>query len=250
MIGETTRGGAGRGEALLTMAFSPVHGRRRAAFRFALAVGLACALPMPASAQRLPAAGSQGAASEAASLEALAQAYREAGDRGSAISLFRQAIARDPQREEAYAAMAEVYVSLAQMGAAAEAVKAGLRRRPRSLRLWLVMIDVLERQGREHDALEAARHLTRLHPAAPSALRLHASLAISAGRYVEALAVCRRLFHVTGPSGAEEATSHEWARERVPALRLLSGTLDAARASPSSGASVVRRALSSAPISP
>lgn len=189
---------------------------------------------------------------EAASLVALGEAYRQAGDRGSAISLFRQAVARDPQGEEAYAAMAEVYLTLAQTGAAAEAVKAGLRRRPRSMRLWLVMIEVLERQARPLEALEAARHLGQLHPDGVRGLRVHAALAISTGRYLEALAVCRRLEALTRqtPDDTLDETRrslNHWARTRIAALRVLNGTLDAARNAEDGSATAVRRALSSAP---
>src|SRR5690606_4072657 len=73
----------------------------------------------------------------AARLVELGEGFLAAGDRGSAVAYFRDAIAADPMAARAYAGLGEVYRQRREHEEARRVYEIGLARLPGSARLWL-----------------------------------------------------------------------------------------------------------------
>lgn len=178
-----------------------------------------------------------GRAEIAAEHRARGDALRAAGDRGSAIGWYRDAISADPSDALSYERLGRVYLERGAFDDARAAFEAGVARRPDHAALWLGLAEVLEAMGAPDDAARAMRELTRRAPEDPDAWRARAALAMRRGAWSEALAVYRRIALLPG---ASEELREEAARSLV-ALRFLVGTSDPVRRCDED--SEVRRAL-------
>lgn len=164
----------------------------------------------------------------AAQHRAQGDSLRAAGDRGSAIGWYRDAIAADPDDALSYERLGRVFLERDALGDARSAFEAGVTRRPDHGPLWVGLAETLERMGAMDEAARALRELTRRTPDELDAWRARAALAMRRGAWSEALACYRRI-------GDEEA------QRNVIALRFLVGTNDPVRRC--DARSEVRRAL-------
>ncbi|MGF1467264.1 MAG: tetratricopeptide repeat protein [Sandaracinaceae bacterium] len=191
----------------------------------------------------VPAASAQPSRSPRAErLLSLGRAYLEAGDRGSAIAYFRDALRASPDHAEAYAALGAAYEGRGDYDEARRVFQAGLARRPDHVPLWAGLTRVLVALGSPAEAARAARELSRRDPGSVAAWRLRGDLARSRGAWNEALTCYRRIVQLGREGRAEEAVAAEAARYEA-ALRLLAGPVDPVSAPRACRGSHVRRAL-------
>ncbi len=172
-----------------------------------------------------PAAAAQdGRARRAAEKVRMGQALVQAGNPGSAVAYFREAIRIDPRFEPAYVGLGELYRAQGRDSDALEAVRAGLRRRPRSVPLTLLLAAILG----PSDPAEAAAILRRTAEAEPRSVpvqRALGALARERGAFAEALAAYRAVVRLTADDPAR-ADAHAEAARLVAALRLLVRDVD------------------------
>lgn len=187
----------------------------------------------PAAAQ--PRAGP----ARAARLVARGEAFLSAGDRGSAIAYFRDAIQADPLAARAYLRLGECYRERGSLDDARTVLEAGLVRAPDDAALWLALVHTLMAQEATDDAARAVRSLLARDPANAEAMRLRARLARERGAWSEALTAYRALL-ASGRLDEDEAVE---ARRHELALRLLARPLDPVSAPRACEGSAVRRAL-------
>ncbi len=197
-----------------------------------IALSLACIAPA-AHAQDRP------LAPRAARLVSLGERYLEAGDRGSAIAYFRDAISADPFAARAYADLGAIYVARGSLSEARQVYEAGLARMPADATLWLGLARTLDAEGRATEAAQAIRSLLARDPTNVEALTMRADLARRRGAWSEALTAYRALL---ARGDLDEASAAE-ARRYEAALRLLARPLDPVSAPRACGGSEVRRAL-------
>ncbi|MBX3270034.1 MAG: tetratricopeptide repeat protein [Sandaracinaceae bacterium] len=191
---------------------------------------------VPASAQ--PARGERAGAARAARLISRGEAYLAAGDRGSAIGYFREAIDADPLAARAYLRLGEAYRERGSLDDARAVLEAGLERAPDEPALWLALAGALLAAGDLDAAAAAVRGLLERRPDHAEAMRLRAELARERGAWSEALTAYRaRLASPASPEEAAEALRHE------RALRILARPLDPVSAPRACEGSAVRRAL-------
>jgi Tfp pilus assembly protein PilF len=193
-----------------------------------------------------PAEAQGGRATRAERLVRLGQRYLEAGDRGSAIGYFRDALMSDREHVPAYRALAEAYRSRGDLAEARRVYEAGLSRQPGSEALWTGLVEVLREQDEPDDARAALRSLLRAAPRSLPAWRLRAEMARERGAWVEALTAYRRLRSLAEARGDEETAAE--ASRFARALALLARPLDPVTAPRGcAGDSEVRRALAGCP---
>lgn len=176
----------------------------------------------------------------AARLIALGEAHLAAGDRGSAIAYFRDAIAADPRAVRAYEGLGECYRTRGSYDDARRAYEAGLSRVPDAASLWLGLAQTFEAQGALDRAAAALRTLSAHHPDHLEALLLRAELARRRGAWSEALAVHRALLEradALSPAVVRQLSRYE------AALRLLARPLDPVSAPRACTMSALRKAL-------
>ncbi|NOY94028.1 MAG: tetratricopeptide repeat protein, partial [Deltaproteobacteria bacterium] len=87
--------------------------------------------------------------------------HQRAGDLGSAIGYYREAVAAWSRGVRAYAQLAEAYQARGRHADALAALDAGLSRHPEALRLLLDRARSLEALGRSEEAAAALRRATR-----------------------------------------------------------------------------------------
>lgn len=170
------------------------------------------------------------------------EAFLRAGDRGSAIGWFRQALQRNPNDPRPYALLGEAYRQRNDLNNARQVLEAGLVRRPESVALWLTLAHTLRQADDLERAAAALRSLLRRAPDHLEALRMRAAIARERGAWSEALTVTRRLVHDGEALGLSEAEREE-ARRFEPALRLLARPMDPVSAPRACHGSGIRRAL-------
>lgn len=167
------------------------------------------------------------------------RAYLAAGDRGSAIGYFRDALGADPNHAEAYVALAEAYEGRGALQEARRVFQAGLARRADHMPLWEGLTRVLAALGHPEEAARAARELTQRDPHRVAGWLLRARLATARGAWSEALTAYRRVVALAEDEGLVEDASR-----REAALRLLAAPMDPVSAPRvCTEASPVRRAL-------
>lgn len=167
-----------------------------------------------------------------------AEALLAAGDRGSAIGYFRDAIAADPLAARAYEGLGNAYSARGSLHEARAVFEAGLARIPEHPPLWLALARTLLSLGAEAEASRALRAYLERAPSDVEAQRLRADLARRRGAWSEALAVYRMfLGSRLDPETSEEARRYE------AALRVLARPLDPVSAPRACSGSDVRRAL-------
>ena len=190
-------------------------------------------------------AAAQGTGRDARSsrLRAMGQAYLAAGDPGSAIGYFRDAIRVNPDDAEAYVALGEIYAGRGSVSDALEAYSAGIRRRPDHPGLWRGLARALERRGMLADAAEALRMLVERTPDAPESHAMRGELARRRGAWPEALASYRAVIDLGAGGATVEPELLADARRYVAALRVLVAENDPVRAVSCEDASEVRSAL-------
>lgn len=191
-----------------------------------------------------PVVSAQGGAHRAervAELRARGDAYLAAGDRGSAIGYYRDALAIDPSDGPSYAALGRIHLDRGALADARASFEAGVRRAPEHPPLWLGLSETLERMGSPGDAAVALRELVQRTPRDPAAWRARAELARRRGAWSEALGSYRAILALREEGATVEDATLEEAERSVVALRFLVGTLDPVRRAGS--ASPVRRAL-------
>lgn len=203
----------------------------RRALQLSLALAAILIAAAPAGAQR------PGRAEIAAEHRARGDALRAAGDRGSAIGWYRDAIAADPGDALSYERLGRIYLERGALDDARAAFEAGAARRPDHAPLWLGLAEVLEAMGTPDDAARALRELTRRAPDDPEAWRARAALAMRRGAWSEAMGAYRR---IASMSEVADAVRSEAERTLI-ALRFLVGTSDPVRRCDDESA--VRRAL-------
>ena len=114
----------------------------------------------------------------AAELRARGDAYLAAGDRGSAIGWYRDALSVDPSDGASYAALGRIYLDRGALADARAAFEAGVRRAPDHPPVWLgPRRDAGTAWDRGDDAADAMRELTRRRPRDAVAWRARAELA-------------------------------------------------------------------------
>lgn len=183
----------------------------------ALLVALAALAPPAGSAQ-------DDRARRAGDKTRMGRALVRAGNPGSAVAYFREAIQIDPRFEPAYVALGELYRAQGRDSDALEVVRAGLRRRPRSVPLALVLAAILQ----PSDPTEAAAVLRRAAAADPSSVAVHRALGAMArerGAFAEAIAAYRAVARLTEGDPAQTEARAE-ALRFVAALRLLVRDVD------------------------
>ncbi|MEM9072320.1 MAG: tetratricopeptide repeat protein [Myxococcota bacterium] len=166
------------------------------------------------------------------------RAFLRAGDPGSALAYFREAIQVDRRFAVAYEELASLYLTREQLSTALEVLRAGLRRRPDHIPLHLLLARALRDQGAADEAIDVLRDLVRQEPRSVAAHAQRAAFARDRGAWAEALSSYRAIVFLaeeaersaTAPPREEvpEATLRE-AREHVAALSLLVGEVDPAR---------------------
>ncbi|MGE0789339.1 MAG: tetratricopeptide repeat protein [Sandaracinaceae bacterium] len=209
----------------------------------AAAVALALAIA-PASAEAQPGRGVDRRGERVEQLLSRGEAHLTAGDRGSAIGYFRDAIAVDPTAPRPYLLLGRAYRERGSFADARAVLEAGLVRQPDAAELWLELARLLHDDGATDDAARALRSLLARHPDHPDGLRLAASYARERGAWNEALTAYRRLIaraDALGIGGEELAE----ARRYEAALRVLARPLDPVGAprSCAADASPIRRAV-------
>jgi tetratricopeptide (TPR) repeat protein len=150
----------------------------------------------------------------------MGDAYVAAGDRGTAIGWYRDAIAADPSDPRAYDSLARVYLSREQPSEARAVYEAGLQRVRQGDALYEGLALTLERLSLLDAATEVLRRWTELVPGSVEAHRGRARLAERRGRFAEALNAWRRVLFLSRDDVE--------AGPRVRALPRLVGTLDPA----------------------
>jgi len=174
--------------------------------------------------------------------------HERAGDLGSAIGYYREAVAAWPGGIVAYAQLGEGYLARGDDQDALAAFDAGLARHPDALRLLLGRAKALEDLRRLDEAAEALRRATRRTRDSTDAWRERARLAQRRGAWLEALFAWRALLDVAdaaGPTASQEPARAE-ARTAIPALRRLTRGMDPAEPTASPDDPILR-ALSQLP---
>lgn len=179
----------------------------------------------------------------AARLIEIGQGFVDAGDRGSAIGYFRDAIAADPLAAAAYEGLGDIYRQRGALNEARRVYELGLTRLPGAAPLWLGLARTLDEAGSRDDAARAIRSLLERDPRNAEAIALRADLARRRGAWSEALTAYRTLLAIDDATLDEERVAE--ARRYEAALRLLARPLDPVSAprACAEGASAVRRAL-------
>lgn len=170
------------------------------------------------------------------------EAYLRAGDRGSAIGYFREALQADPRAPRPYALLGEAYRARGSFDEARTVFEAGLVRNPDHAPLWLGLARTLVDAGEMELAAAAVRSLLARAPRHPEGLRLRAALARRRGAWSEALTAYRTLLAAADELGLGEEEIAE-ARRYEAALRLLARPLDPVSAPRACAGSPIRRAL-------
>ena len=201
------------------------------------AVSLASWVPV---ARAQPGATHATRASRATELRARGDAHLAAGDRGSAIGWYRDALAIDPGDGASYAALGRIYLDRGSLGDARAAFEAGVQRAPDHAPVWLGLAETLERMGSAGDAAAALRGLSRRLPRDAAVWRARAELARRRGAWSEALGAYRAIVALAAEGAEVDPAVLADAERSVVALRFLVGTLDPVRRE---SASAVRRAL-------
>lgn len=204
-----------------------------------MAPRLVVALALVALAPTVAGAQNRSASPRAARSIRMGERYLAAGDRGSAVAYFREAIAADPYAARAYADLAALYRARNAFFEARRVYEAGLSRVPGDATLWLGLARTLDALGQLGDAARAVRSLLARDPDNLQGLGLQAELARRRGAWSEALAAYRRLI----ASGAVDETSAADARRYEAALRILARPLDPVSAPRACVGSPLRRAL-------
>jgi tetratricopeptide (TPR) repeat protein len=164
-----------------------------------------------------PVAGAQdGRARRAAEKVRMGAALVRAGNPGSAVAYYREAIRIDPRHEPAYVGLGELYRAQGRDSDALEAVRAGLRRRPRSIPLALLLAT---------EAATILRRAARAEPGSVPVQRALGELARERGAFAESLAAYRAVLRLT-EGDPRRAEAHAEARRFVAALRLLVREVD------------------------
>lgn len=210
--------------------------------RLALVLLAVISTATPASAQGDPG----GRAARAAQLRARGDAHVAAGDRGSAVGWYRDAISADPTDALAYERLGRIYLERGSFGDARAVLEAGAARRPDHPGLARALADLLERMGATADAARVLREMARRAPDDGELQIARAELAQRRGAWSEALDAYRAVvaMRAAGAPIAPEAAAD--AERHVVALRLLVGGADPVRGG-CERASSVRRALAGCP---
>lgn len=192
-------------------------------------------------------------AARAAELRAHGDALRAAGDRGSAIGWYRDAISADPSDARSYERLGRIYLERGALGDARQVLEAGAARCPDDVALWLALSDALARMGSAEEAARALRSLTERAPRAPEAWIARAEAARARGAWSEALGAYRALIALAGDGVEIDPARVEEARRATIALGVLVGSADPVHrgcegARQSDGA--VRRALAGCDAAP
>ncbi len=213
---------------------------------FTTVLGLVAGLSASASAQ--PSRAARPGEARAARLIQTGESYLAAGDRGSAIGYFREAIQSDPGAIRAYLRLGESYRGRGSLRDARTVLEAGLVRDPDAAALWLALAETLREAGAIDDAARAVRSLLARQPDHPAGLRMRASLARERGAWSEALTAYRRLVAQADALGLSPEERAEAERYEA-ALRLLARPLDpiSAPRSCADDASAIRRAVARCP---
>jgi Tfp pilus assembly protein PilF len=124
--------------------------------------------------------------------------YLDAGDPGSAVGFFVDALRVDPRHEAAYLALVTAHRRRQRNDDAIAVLELALRMRPRSIPLRLARADLLVDLSRERDALQDLRVATGLDPNDGRAWCVRAEVARTVGAYTESLAAYRRAASFVG----------------------------------------------------
>jgi tetratricopeptide (TPR) repeat protein len=178
----------------------------------------------------------------AAELRAQGDAHLAAGDRGSAIGWYRDALSADPSDARSYAALGRIYLDRGSLDDARAVLEAGASRAPDHAPLWLMLSEVLERIGAGEEAAQALRVLVRRQPTDPTAHRARAELARRRGAWSEALTAYRAIAALAEGATEVDPELVAQARDDIAALGVLVATLDPVRRGCETG-SPLRRAL-------
>lgn len=187
-------------------------------------------------------AGAQGP--RAARLRSMGQAYLAAGDPGSAMAYFRDAIAASPRDAESHVLLGEIYLAQGRVPDALAVLSSGLAARPDHGPLWRALGNAYSAQGDDARAAAALRELTERLPEDWEGHLARARLARERRAHAESLASYRALVDLSAAGAPLPAEVVDEARRYGAALGILLGDVDPV-AGPSRCAdeSAVRRAL-------
>lgn len=180
---------------------------------------------VPARAQQPDPAGRRG---RAAALIATGQRFVAAGDPGSAIAYFRDAVSVDPDGADGYDALGRLYLDRGRVTDAIDAFRSGLLRRGDSARLWRDLARGLEAAGDLDGASRALRECTGRAPDDAEAHLARASLARRRAKWSEALGAYRRVLDLAAGGASVTAADAADARRYASALEVLAGSVDPA----------------------
>ena len=169
-------------------------------------------------------------------------AFLRAGDRGSAIAYYRDAVAADPQATGGYERLGEAYRARGSLDDARAVYETALSRHPEHTPLWLGLARTLVDSDRLDDAAAAVRSLLARTPDDPDGLAMRAELAFRRGAWSEALTAYRTLIAASARIGLDPARVDE-ARRYEAALRVLARPLDPVSAPRACDETPLRRAL-------
>lgn len=155
---------------------------------FGIIVGVSVAMPTASASAQEPATS----VSRVERLLQIGQGHARAGNHGSAVGYFREAIQVSPNDARGYAALAEAYLRIDQISNALEVTTSGLRRRPGDRPLSWVHARVLV-SATDPRADAALSRITRRYPDFLPARRLVAERARASGNWSLALASFRAL---------------------------------------------------------
>ncbi len=202
------------------------------------ASGLSC--PASASAQGDP----SGRSARAARLRSMGQAYVAAGDPGSAMAYFRDAIAADPRDAESHVLLGRIYLDRQRLEDGLHVLSAGLAVRPDYGPLWRALAEGYQAQGDLGRAGAALRELTLRLPGDWEGHLARAELSRRRRAHAEALGSYRALVALAAEGAPVPSAAVAEARRYAAALEVLLREVD-----PVTGpdrcrdASPVRRAL-------
>jgi tetratricopeptide (TPR) repeat protein len=188
----------------------------------------------------------RGPSARAARLIQSGDAFLAAGDRGSAIAYYRDAVEADPRAVEGYERLGDAYHARGSYDDARAAYETALSRHPEHASLWLGLARTLVDSDRPDDAAAAVRSLLLHHPDDPDGLAMRAELAFRRGAWSEALTAYRTLLAASERLSLDPARVEE-ARRYESALRVLARPIDPVSAPRACDASPLRRALARCP---
>ncbi len=154
------------------------------------------------------------------------RALMAAGDVGSALAYFREAIDADRRGAAAYLGLARAYLRQRRSSDALEVLRAGVRWCPDDVSLQVLLARTLQAQGAIEEAAAVLRRLAAASPGSVAAHRERGAQAEARGAWSEALAAYRAILALAEDGVEIPASVLREARAHAAALGLLTRGTD------------------------